>query len=165
MIALSALLSYITIYQAPQGGMVTAGSMVPLMLFAIRWGMGPGFIVGATYGILEFILKPYFYHPIQLLIDYPLAFGLLGFAGLAHTFKRDDVLGYINLVLGIILAVTGRMFAHVVSGVVFFREAAGSKNPWIYSISYNSTYLVPELLISVVVLILIWGRLKKTIKG
>ena len=57
MIALSALLSYVRIYQAPNGGSVTAGSMIPIMIFAIRWGLGPGLAVGATYGLLDFILK------------------------------------------------------------------------------------------------------------
>ncbi len=56
MIALSVLLAYLPpIYQAPNGGSVTAGSMIPLLVFAIRWGgIGPGFAVGATYGILDF---------------------------------------------------------------------------------------------------------------
>lgn len=165
MIALSILLGRIKLYEAPMGGSVTAGSMIPLMLFAIRWGIIPGIAVGATYGLLDFMLKPQFYHPIQFILDYPMAFGLLGLAGLGYFTKNYDAKGYFNLILGIILGIGGRMISHVLSGVVFFAEYAGDKNPWIYSIQYNAYYLIPELIISIVVLALIWKPIKRTIVG
>src|SRR5690554_4930733 len=111
MIALAVLLSYIKIYTLPNGGSITAGSMIPLMIFAIRWGLGPGFLVGGTYGVIDFILKPYFYHPLQFILDYPLAFALLGFAGLAHIIKKDKK--FTNLFLGITLGIGGRALSHV----------------------------------------------------
>jgi Predicted membrane protein len=83
MIALSILLGYIEIYQMPNGGSVSAGKMIPIIIYSLRWGVIPGISVGAIYGILDFILKPYFFHPIQLLLDYPIAFGILGIAGFA----------------------------------------------------------------------------------
>lgn len=164
MIALSALLSQIVIYQAPQGGSVSAGSMVPLMIFAMRWGVGPGLAVGASYGVLDFIMKPYFYHPLQLILDYPLAYGIIGLAGLGYIFKKNSKMEYIGMVVGVSLGVLGRMLSHVLSGVIFFSEAAGTDNPWIYSLGYNATYLIPELLISLVLLALLWKPLKKIMK-
>lgn len=164
MIALSVLLSYIIIYQAPNGGSVTAGSMIPIMLFAIRWGILPGITVGTVYGILDFMLKPYFYHPIQVLLDYPIAYGLLGLAGVAYILNKNNRNNYISLSIGIILAILGRLISHVLSGVVFFSEYAGSQNAWLYSIIYNSTYLIPELVISLVILLLIYKPLEKILK-
>lgn len=161
MIALSVLLSNIIIYQAPNGGSVSAGSMVPILLFSIRWGVGPGLLVGSLYGLLDFILKPYFYHPIQFLLDYPLAFGLLGLAGLGYINEnRDNVKQYGLIIGGVALGIFGRMVSHVLSGVVFFAEFAGSQNPWIYSIVYNATYLIPEFIISALILVLIWKPLR-----
>lgn len=58
------------------------------------------------------------------------------------------------------MAIGGRMLSHVLSGVVFFAEYAGDQNPWLYSIGYNATYLIPELIISIVILLLIWKPLK-----
>lgn len=162
MIALSVLLSYIKLYQLPNGGSVTAGSMIPLMIFAIRWGVGPGLLVGGTYGLIDFILKPYFYHPLQFVLDYPLAFGLLGLAGIGYLSNNNNN-GYGKLSLGITLGIAGRMISHTLSGVIFFAEYAGDQNPWIYSIGYNMTYLVPELIVSLLVLILIWKSLMKSI--
>lgn len=161
LIALSALLSNIIIYQAPYGGSVSAGSMVPLLLFAIRWGVLPGFFVGGVYGLLDFLLKPYFYHPLQFILDYPLAFALLGLAGLGYIYKNGKGLNQdISIVIGVGLGIFGRLVSHVLSGVVFFAEYAGTQNPWIYSIIYNASYLIPEFIISVVVLLLIWKPLK-----
>lgn len=162
MIALAVLLNQIKIYQAPNGGSVSAGSMIPILLFAIRWGILPGFAVGATYGLLDFIMKPYFYHPVQFLLDYIIAFGILGLAGIA--FKNDKDTSNNAMITGVTVAILGRMLSHVLSGVVFFAEYAGDQNPWIYSIGYNATYLVPELIISIVVLLLIWKPLKRVMK-
>ncbi|HZK01161.1 MAG TPA: energy-coupled thiamine transporter ThiT [Tissierellaceae bacterium] len=161
MIALSVLLSYIKIYTLPNGGSITAGSMIPLILFAIRWGVGPGIAVGACYGIIDFILKPYFYHPLQFLLDYPIAFGMLGLAGLGYFNNKND--GYARLSLGVALGIAGRAMSHVLSGVIFFAEYAGDQNVWIYSIVYNLSYLLPELLISLLVLVLVWRPMKASI--
>lgn len=158
MIALSLILSYIKIYTLPNGGSITAGSMIPLMIYALRWGVGPGIAVGATYGLLDFILKPYFYHPLQFILDYPLAFGLLGLAGIG--LSKDKSNGYAKLSIGICLGIIGRAISHTLSGVIFFYEYAGDQNPWIYSIGYNMTYLIPELIISLIVLIVLWKPIR-----
>lgn len=162
MIALSILLSYIKIYQSPQGGSVTAGSMIPIMFFAMRWGVGPGVFVGSIYGILHFILKPYFFHPVQVLLDYPVAYGFLGLAGIA-TIKNGklDWEDRFLIFISILLAIGGRFVSHILSGVIFFAEYAGEQNPWIYSSIYNAGYLIPELIISSIILMLLWNPLSK----
>lgn len=162
MLALAILLNQIKIYQAPNGGSISAGSMIPIMIFALRWGILPGLVVGANYGLLDFILKPYFYHPVQFILDYILAYALLGLAGIGHA--KGENASTLRMVFGVILAIGGRMLSHVLSGVIFFSEYAGDQNPWVYSIIYNSTYLIPELIISLVVLLLIWKPLRKVIK-
>ena len=162
MIALAMILSTIVIYQAPQGGSVTAGSMVPIMIFAIRWGTGPGILVGVAYGILHFIFKPSFFHWAQFILDYILAYGALGLAGIAHS-SVDGLRSnnHMKIILVSVVSIGLRAFAHVLSGVIFFVEYAGSQNPWIYSIIYNATYLIPEMIISGFVLILIWKPLQR----
>lgn len=164
MLALAILLNSIKIYQAPNGGSISAGSMIPIMIFALRWGIGPGIAVGGVYGLMDFILKPYFYHPLQFLLDYIIAFAFLGLAGIGHNKDKHENKGYASLVVGAVLAIGGRMLSHVLSGVVFFAEYAGDQNAWIYSIGYNATYLIPELIISIIVLILIWKPLNKVLK-
>ncbi|WP_077367363.1 energy-coupled thiamine transporter ThiT [Anaerosalibacter sp. Marseille-P3206] len=162
MIALATLLSFIKIYKAPQGGSVTAGSMIPIMIFAMRWGLGPGLLVGCVYGLLQFAIEPYIYHPIQFLLDYPIAFGCLGLAGIA---KMDDEQlsnnKYFMIVLGVLLAISGRLISHLLSGVIFFAEYAGDQNPWVYSALYNGGYLLPEFIISSIILVLIWKPISK----
>ena len=47
-IALSFILSYIKIFRMPNSGSVTLASMLPLMLFAASYGVGPGLLAGAA---------------------------------------------------------------------------------------------------------------------
>ena len=156
MIALAQVLSYVKVFELPQGGSITAGSMVPILIFAIRWGMGPGLLAGTVYGIVQFILGPkYSYHIVSILFDYVVAFGVLGIAGV---FGKSIV----GIFSGTVLAVLGRFVCHVISGVVVFASyTPEGTNPWIYSIIYNSSYLSLELIISVVIIYLLYKPLIK----
>lgn len=158
MIGLAQVLSYVKVFEAPYGGSVTAGSMIPIIFFALRWGAKPGLLAGTVYGILQFVLGPmYSFHPISILFDYVVAFGLLGLAGL---FKKN-ILG---AMLGVITAIFARFVCHVISGVIVFASyAPAGTSPWIYSIVYNGTYLLPELIISMVIIALLYKPLIKNI--
>ncbi|MGJ7045316.1 energy-coupled thiamine transporter ThiT [Thermoanaerobacterium thermosulfurigenes] len=144
-IAISFVLSYIRFYHWPQGGSITPASMLPLFVFAYYYGAGPGIAVGMAYGILQLIQDPYVVHWIQLLLDYPLAFGALGLAGF---FKK-------NLSLGILVGGFGRFFSHFLSGVFFFASyAPKGMNPIVYSLLVNGILVGVEVLICFVVSII-----------
>ncbi|MCI7736358.1 MAG: energy-coupled thiamine transporter ThiT [Clostridiales bacterium] len=145
-IALAFVLSYIRLYKLPQGGSITLASMLPLFLFAYAYGVAPGMLVGAAFGILQFIQDAYFVHPIELLLDYPLAFAMLGLAGLANRFS--DKWGMIP---GIILGTFGRFVCAFLSGVIFFgMYAPEGQSVLVYSAVYNGFYLIPEAIICIV---------------
>jgi len=85
-------------------------------------------------------LGGYIVHPIQVLLDYPIAFGCLGLAG---AFRERAPF------LGVVVGMTGRFLSHFVSGVIYFADyAPEGMSPIIYSAIYNGTYILPELAIS-----------------
>ncbi|MBQ7051448.1 MAG: energy-coupled thiamine transporter ThiT [Clostridia bacterium] len=141
-IALAFILSYVKLYEMPQGGSVTLASMLPIFMFAYVYSVAPGLMVGFAYGLLQFVQGGWFVHPIQFLLDYPLAFAMLGFAGIAG--KLPDSWGMIP---GILLGTCLRFLCAFMTGVFFWGEGAGEQNVLIYSAVYNGTYLIPESLI------------------
>ncbi len=144
-IALSFVLSYIRLYRVPQGGSITLASMLPLFLFSYAYGVAPGFLAGAAYGILQFIQSAYFVHPVELLLDYPLAFAMLGLAGIARGKKSNGM-----LLLGIVLGALGRFLCAFLAGVIFFGEyAPEGQSVLVYSAVYNGLYLIPEAAICI----------------
>lgn len=146
-IALAFILSYIRLYKLPQGGSITLASMLPIFLFAYAYGVGPGMLVGMAYGFLQFIQDAYFVHPVELLLDYPLAFAMLGLAGLASRFS--DRWGMIP---GIVIGTFGRFVCAFLSGVIFFyMYAPEGQSVLVYSTIYNGFYLIPEALICIVI--------------
>ena len=153
--ALSNVLSMIKLFDMPQGGSVTPASMLPLMLFAYVYGVGPGMAVGAVYGVMQFMIEPHFLSVPQMLLDYPIAFAMVGLAGL---FSKNENRA-LGLSLGVVLGSLGRFVAAVLSGVVFFAEYAGDQNPWVYSIGYNGAYMLPECIICVVLALAVGLRL------
>ena len=139
--AMSFVLSYIKLWSMPLGGSVTLASMLPLLWYSNKFGVKNGLIAGAAYGLLQLIQKPEIYHWAQVLLDYPLAFGMLGLAGCVK-----------NLQLGSIVGVAGRWIMHILSGAIFFAEwvPEGWSNAWIYSAAYNGGYLLAELVLCIV---------------
>jgi thiamine transporter len=145
-VALATALSLIVVYTLPQGGSITAASMVPILWLALRRGPKVGVAAGVLYGLIQLALLPYVVDPVQLLLDYPLAFGVLGLAGL---FKKYPV-------AGAAVGISGRFVMHFVAGVIYWAPIeAPTLNPFVYSVVYNGSYLVPELVISGFVLYLL----------
>lgn len=159
--ALSSVLSLIKVFSLPQGGSITAASMLPIILFAYVYGAGPGLSLGAIYGLLQFILKPTFYSLPQMLLDYPIAFGLLGLAGFFSRSKN----AYLGLTLGSIASCAGRLLASALSGAIFFAEyAPEGMSPMLYSLGYNAGYMVPEGIICAVLAALAGPRLMRELR-
>jgi len=145
-IALSTVLSLVKVFSLPEGGSVTAGSMVPILWFSLRRGTKAGCTAGAIFGLVELMVEPYVYHPVQVLLDYPIAFGALGLAGL---FKKHRV-------IGVAVGISGRFVAHFLSGVIFFATyAPEGMSPIVYSAIYNGSYLGIELIVSAIVIYLL----------
>ena len=160
-IALSTVLSMIRLYKLPQGGSITPASMLPLILFAYAYGAGPGLTVGAIHGILQCLLDPQFYSLPQFLLDYPIAFGVIGLAGLFNKMLNDRV----GLSVGTVVACVARFIAAVASGVIFFAKyAPEGMSPMVYSLGYNGSYMLPECIITVIVAVLVGPRLVKEIR-
>lgn len=155
-VALSAVFQLITFFRMPQGGSVNL-EMLPILIIAFRWGGVPGMITGLIYGFLQLVINPYVIHPVQLIMDYPLPYALLGTAGFlpVNKFKNNNFKLYSSIFAGTLVAVLGRFIIHVLSGVIFFSSYALDKgqNPWIYSLIYNGSYIVPAMLLSLVIII------------
>ena len=139
--AMSFVLSYIKLWSMPLGGSVTLASMLPLLWYSNKFGVKNGLIAGAADGRLQLIQKPEIYHWVQVLLDYPLAFMMLGLAGSVK-----------NLQLGSVIGVAGRWVCHILSGAIFFAEwvPEGWSNAWVYSAAYNGAYLLVDLIICLV---------------
>lgn len=158
-IAIAQVLSFITLFHMPQGGSIKAASMVPLMIFAYRWGGTRGILAGVVYGILHFLLGfKSSIHYLSIILDYLVAYGVIGVCG----YFKDNMIG---LVSGSIVAIALRWFASVTSGaVVFASYAPQGQNPWIYSMIYNASYMVPDGILNIVVLLFIYQGVKRGLK-
>ena len=64
--ALSSVLSLIKLWSMPMGGSVTPASMLTLLLFAYCYGVGPGMVLGALYGVMQFLLDGMVYSASEL---------------------------------------------------------------------------------------------------
>lgn len=156
-VALACVFHFIRIWEMPQGGSVSL-AMVPILFISFRRGAKSGITAGAIYGLISIIFDGTIYHPMSILLDYIFAFGILGIAG----FFPATVPG---VILGSAAAVLGRFFFSLMSGVFLFASyAPEGQSPWIYSLIYNGSYMLPELLIAVTLLVILYVSVPKIFK-
>ena len=154
LIAIGTVLSLIKIVSLPYGGSVTVGALVPIIIIAYRWGAGWGVASGFIYGIVQQLIGIHvlgyvttWYSIIAvILLDYAVAFAVIGFGGLFRKVIKDQALA---LALGALLACVLRFICHVVSGAtVWAGLSIPNEAALIYSLAYNSTYMIPETLVT-----------------
>ena len=148
-LALATVTSLIKPFDLPMGGSVTLFSMLFIVLIGYWYGPYIGITAGIAYGLLQFVIEPYFYSIPQFFTDYPLAFGALGLSGFFYKKKNGLIKGYIAGVLG-------RYFFAFLSDLLFFAsyaEGSGMSAP-IYSLAYNGSYLLTEAVITIIIIAL-----------
>lgn len=156
MIALAQILSYVKVLDLPYGGSVTAASMVPIIIFALVYGLKEGLMTAFAYGFLQFILGGGIaIHPLSILLDYLLGFGVLGLAGVFHSNVKDIK----KALAGTLLAGLLRFLMVFLSGIIVWGSyAPEGMEVWYYSLTYNGTYMIPEIIVSLVVVFLIYSK-------
>lgn len=142
-LALSTILNIFKIYRFPQGGSITLGCMVPILIISFAYGKEVGFLTGFLYGLINLLTDPYIVHPIQVLFDYPLPSMAMGLAGCFR--KRRS--------LGVFVAFLCKFLCHFISGVAFFGQyAPANMGSVLYSIVVNLPLCGGEMVICMVIL-------------
>jgi thiamine transporter len=156
-VALSAVFSLIAV-RLPinvAGGSISF-AMLPILVIALRRGVAAGVAAGVAFGLIDYFIEPYFVAYAQVALDYFVAFGAVGLAGLGcgayqRAAAESRTKGAMLAIPFILLGGTGRFVAAWLSGIVFFGQNAPAGQPvWLYSVVYNLGYIVPSILLCVV---------------
>ncbi len=163
MVALSTVLVIISkLIPAPwlQGGSITIASMVPIIATSIildtKWGIVCGFVFSLIQMITGFYPPPtqtFLYFVLVVLLDYVVAFGVLGLAGTFYRLMKKNM--WAIPVSGVIVT-TLRYICHILSGILIWGVyAEEGQTVLAYSLAYNGSYMIPEIIITGVVLSLL----------
>lgn len=160
MIALSAVLSLVKVYELPLGGSITLLSMLPVAVIAICYGTKWGLFCSALYAFVQIGMdlgKLMGYGMTAgtwvgcLVFDYLLAYGALGLSGI---FGKKGTLG---MVMGLAVALFIRFISHYISGaIVFAIFCPEGWNVHLYSLAYNGSYMLPELILTIIGAVLLF---------
>lgn len=161
-IAMAEILSLIKLYEFPNGGSITL-EMLPIILFAARYGCGWGSLAGLVYGTITYLIGNKFSVDWTTIIcDYFIAFVALGFG--AGLLSRRKWSVYYGTIIGGVL----RFLAHFLIGVFVWGKwmpdtflGKPMTSPWIYSLIYNGSYMLPSIVLCLVVFALLYKPLRK----
>lgn len=191
MLALATVLAlvcaYIPFLNLPFGGGFTVASMLPIVIVAYMYGVKWGFFTSFCYSLIQIILSltqgsggtvMALFMPASddfmgygaavaiILIDYVIAYTLLCLGGIFRNRVKSKTLA---LLLGVIVALSLRYLAHIVSGYIFYGawaewfftqegfysiggvilDAFGGKMlSLVYSVFYNGLFMIPEIVIT-----------------
>ena len=148
LIALATVTSFIKIFSFPFGGSVTLLSMLFVVLAGYFYGPKLGILTAIVYGLVQLVIDPQIYYPMQVVMDYVLAFRALGLGSFFWKKKHGLITGYL-------VGVTGRYLFSALSGYIFFAEYAWEGwSPILYTLAYNGSYIYAEAAITLVLLLL-----------
>ena len=144
MTALALVLGLLKPFELPQGGSISL-EMLPLFLFIARWGVGSSLVCCFAFGILQvFVQGAVSYGWVSILLDYVVAFGVMGLGGVAKG----------RVYLSSVLAALARFVVHFLSGITVYRIVMPTQlfyttftNPWLYSFVYNISYVGIDLIL------------------
>lgn len=149
-----------------QGGYITLASMVPIILVSIiidsKWGLLAGFVFSLIQLLTDFYLPPVTTFTTfcgVILLDYVFAFSVLGLAGFFCKLMNCKI--WAIPVSGLIVT-TLRYIMHILSGLLIWSKFAVTELPLpLYALVYNGSYMIPEIIITTVVLSIIAPKLKE----
>ena len=164
-VAAAQVLSYLKLFELPQGGSIVIG-MLPIFIYCARWGFGPGMLASFAYALLQLVLDgAYAWGWESMLGDYIIAFAVLGVAGLFHKSKN-------GVFLGTAAGSAARFLVHWVVGATvwgaympdtFFGMTMTS--PWFYSILYNGSYMLADMVLCLIIEAILVKPLGKYFRG
>ena len=165
LVAAAQLLSYIKLWRMPWGGSITL-VMLPIILYAVRWGLGNGLLAAFVLGVMQFMFDGGFSIGWQSIVgDYLLAYTALGLAGLCRGKTR-------SIFTGTLLGGLARFLVHFVVGATVWGEYMPESffgmtmtSPWFYSCLYNLAYMLPNILVTLLVFALLYKPLGKYLRG
>ena len=148
LIALATVTSFIKLFSFPFGGSVTLLSMLFVVLAGYFYGPKLGILTAIVYGLVQLVIEPQIYYPMQVVMDYVLAFGAIGLGSFLWKKKYGLITGYL-------IGITGRYLFSALSGYIFFAEYAWEGwSPILYTLAYNGAYIYSEAVITIILLLL-----------
>ena len=166
MVGLAQVLDYIKLFpELSNGGSITP-ALIAIIFFSVRWGVGPGLLAGFCFGVLQLISGgAYAWGWQSMLLDYLVAFTPYGLAGL---FKGKKW----GLFAGTVVGGTARFIVHFISGITVYRILVPTEfmnwtfsSPSLYSLVYNGSYMLPNIIIALIIAALITKPMEKYVLG
>ena len=166
LVALAFVLSFVKLYELPNGGSLTP-AMFPVLLYSLRWGLGRGLGAGFVFGLLQLIFDgAYAWGWQSMILDYLLAFAPLGLAGLF----RGKAWGIFP---GTVLGCAGRFAIHYISGITIYKIIEPTSvpglgtydNPHLYSLVYNGSYMIPNMLLALLLAAVLYVPMNRYFAG
>ena len=159
--------------------LIAIGTVLSLFEFSGPWALGGGITVCSMlplvliYGVLQMFLgmknvmygRNFWEVLAIILLDYVIAFGVIGLAGIFDKCIKNRP---VSIAVGSVFATLLRLACHFVSGWIIWEALWPNELGWaspLWSLAYNASYMIPEMIITTVAAVALYFPLKKYYYG
>lgn len=138
--------------------------LIPVVLYALRRGVNPGLLAGLVWGILDMVLRGFSGGSVlnawQGLLEFPVAFALVGLAGISARGlrqTRSSGVAITFIIFGTVLGTVAKYFCHFIAGIIYWGSyAPKGQSAWLYSLIINGGSALASIAAAGAVLVIIW---------
>ncbi|WP_433773796.1 energy-coupled thiamine transporter ThiT [Bacillus wiedmannii] len=148
-------------------------AMIPIFIIAYRWGFKMAFLGGLIWGLLQIVVgDAIIVTPIQVIIEYFVAFAFVGFAGLFYkqiqqtliNGEKKKTISYI--ILATFIGSLARYFCHFIAGIIFWGQyAPKGQSAVLYSLIFNGSTMIGSYILCTVLLIFLFTTSPRLFKS
>ncbi|MCL2045493.1 MAG: energy-coupled thiamine transporter ThiT [Oscillospiraceae bacterium] len=173
LIALATILGMFAVFKLPNGGSVTIGSMIPIMLISMKYPFGWSLLSAFAYSLIQMMSGFYappvenlLYYSLMIALDYVVAFSVLCLAGpLLRAFNKV-MPERMAMLFAVVFCFALRFLCHFASGIIIWGVyAPPGQAVWLYSLLYNGTYMLGEAIVSGAILLVAGPQLLKILRS
>lgn len=166
--ALAMGLTYLP-HSAGISGLQFQYGLIPMAIYALRRGALAGTLAGLTWGILDLILRGIgnggVLNVFQGFLEYPVAFAVIGIAGIGYIRIHKRLLAgesvNVSVILYSSLGVIAKYFIHFIAGGFYWgMYAPKTMNPWFYSFVVNGGSAIANVLLVIIITVLLSKSMK-----
>ena len=157
-----------------KGIFVNGGSIgfafIAVIIIGLRRGWLPAILTGLAIGLFDFMTGAYIIHPVQPILDYIIPYAMVAVGMVFRPMYKNATTNKKKMLALVLITIVGglsKLLSHYLAGIIFWADQSAFAwdlnymSPYIYSLIYNMSYILPSIVLTSAILLLIQSKFSR----